>query len=104
MRNIHKFAALALILLSAAPSAAFGSAAGQYVDDAVLTTKVKAAIMTDQQLKETRVSVLTNQGAVELSGTVGDKNQEFEAVRVANQVDGVKSVKNLLQVRNTQEP
>jgi osmotically-inducible protein OsmY len=104
MRNVQKLiAASAFVLLSGASSAAFAESTGQYVDDAAITTKVKTAIMADQKLKATQVSVQTNQGTVELSGTVADKTQESEAIRVANQVNGVVSVKDLLQVRSTQE-
>ena len=81
--------------------------AGQYVNDAAITTKVKAALMSDSQLKATKVSVETNQGVVQLTGSVDNKSQESEAVNAANKVDGVKSVKDLLvgvtQRNNTQQ-
>lgn len=82
---------------------AYAESAGQYMDDATVTAKVKAALIADRQLKPTQVSVETDQGAVELSGTVDTKEQEAEAVRVANQINGVKLVKDLLTVRNVQE-
>jgi osmotically-inducible protein OsmY len=77
--------------------------AGQYIDDAAITTKVKAALLSDSQLKATQVSVETNSGVVKLTGAVDSKTQESEAVRVANKVDGVKSVMDQLTVRTTQE-
>jgi hyperosmotically inducible protein len=79
------------------------SNARQYVDDAAITAKVKTAILTDSQLNATKVSVETNQGTVQLSGTVITKDQEAEAVKVANQIDGVRSVQDLLNVRGPQE-
>jgi hyperosmotically inducible protein len=76
---------------------------GQYVDDATITAKVKAALFSDSQLKAMNVSVQTNQGTVQLSGTVDNTSQKSEAEKVANRVDGVKSVQDLLKVRSTQE-
>jgi len=75
----------------------------QYIDDTAITTKIKAALVADSQVKATQVSVETKDGVVQLSGTVDSKKAESEALRVANQVDGVKSVKDLLSVRGTQE-
>lgn len=104
MRNMFKPAAVLIFtLLVGSSSIAFGESTGQYIDDATITTKVKAALIADSQLKTTKVSVETTQGTVQLTGTVDTKNQESEALRIANQVNGVKSVKDLLMVRNTQE-
>ncbi len=74
---------------------------GQYVDDATITAKVKADLLSDSQLKATSVSVQTNSGAVQLTGTVSSTDQKNEAERVANRVDGVRSVQDLLQIKNT---
>ena len=73
------------------------------IDDATVTTKVKAALMADSQLKSTQVSVETTEGVVQLSGAVDTKGQESEAVQAASKVGGVKSVKDLLTVRGSQE-
>jgi|SRR5580704_17036948 hyperosmotically inducible protein len=104
MRNALKLATVSafIILLGVSPIA-FAESAGQYIDDATITTKVKAALLSDSQLKAIRVSVETNKGAVRLSGTVDTKDQESEAVKVANQVNGVTSVHDLLTVRGTQD-
>ncbi len=104
MRNTLKLAAMSVLVLSLGGSSlAFAESTGQYIDDATITTKVKAALIADKQLKATQVSVETTQGTVQLTGTVDNKNQESEALRVANQVNGVRSVTDLLTVRNTQE-
>jgi hyperosmotically inducible protein len=92
--------AFALTITLGASSIAFGETSGQYIDDATITTKVKAALLTDKQLKPTQVSVETNQGAVKLTGNVTNKDQEAEAVKVANQVNGVKSVNDQLMVQS----
>jgi hyperosmotically inducible protein len=99
-----KFLAVpAFALTMAVASAAFAESAGQYIDDATITTRVKAAILANPQLKVSQVSVTTDHGAVQLSGTVDTKAQDSEAVRVTKEVDGVKSVMDKLTVRATQE-
>jgi len=86
-----------------ASSHAFGESAGQYVDDATITAKVKAAMLGDSQMKATQVSVTTNQGIVNLTGAVDTREQETKAVRLANEVKGVKSVNDSMTVRGIQE-
>jgi hyperosmotically inducible protein len=83
-------------------SVAYGQSAGQYVDDATITAKVKAAYVSDSQLKAMQISVETNNGTVQLSGNVDSQDQEAEAVRVAKQVNGVKAVKDLIVVKGMQ--
>jgi osmotically-inducible protein OsmY len=104
MRTAIKFAALPVLALALGVSTiARAESTGQYIDDASITAKVKAALLADKQLKATQVSVETNQGAVQLKGTVASKDQESEAVKAANQVNGVKSVNDMIQVTNSQE-
>lgn len=105
MRNLSKLIAVSAFALSlGASSLALGeTTAGQYIDDATITTKVKAGLLGNRNLKATQISVETNQGNVALTGTVDTQSQESEAVRVANQVSGVKSVQDNLTVRGTQE-
>lgn len=104
MNKFIKLTALSVFALTLGSSSlAKGETAGQYIDDATITTKVKAAMLNDSQLKPTQISVETTQGTVKLTGAVDNKNQEAEAVKVANQVNGVKSVSDLLTLRNSQE-
>ena len=105
MRNhlIKIIAVSAFTLSLGASAAAFAEGTGQYIDDAAITTKVKAALLSDSQLKATQVSVETTQGTVQLTGVVDTKSQESEAIKVVNKVDGVKSIKDLLTVKSTQE-
>lgn len=72
---------------------------GKYVEDSVLTAKVKAALLKEPELKSLDVSVETVRGEVLLSGFVRDENQRLRAMRAALTVDGVGSVKNALLVR-----
>jgi osmotically-inducible protein OsmY len=67
---------------------------GEYVDDTVVTTKVKAAIFNEPTLKSAEINVETFKGIVQLSGFVSSPAAATTAVAVAGKVDGVKSVKN----------
>lgn len=72
---------------------------GEYVDDAVITTKVKAAIFEQPNLKSAEINVETFKGVVQLSGFVSSADAERRAVSVASQVGGVKSVKNDMRLK-----
>jgi len=72
---------------------------GQYVDDSVITTKVKTAIFNDPNLKANEISVETYKGVVQLSGFVGSQAEINRAAEVARSVSGVKSVKNNIHVK-----
>jgi osmotically-inducible protein OsmY len=73
--------------------------AGEYVDDATITTKVKAAIVNDPDVKATQVKVETYKGVVQLSGFVDSQANIDRAVEIARSVNGVKSVKNNMSVK-----
>ena len=87
---------LAIILATALGCAANlpKESAGEYVDDAVITTKVKAAILDQPTLKLLDIHVHTFRGTVELRFIVASQSTIDEAVKVARGVNGVKSVKN----------
>jgi len=72
---------------------------GEYVDDSVITTKVKAAILNEPDLKVAEINVETFKGAVQLSGFVGSQAAANKAVEVARGVGGVKSVKNDMRIK-----
>ncbi len=72
---------------------------GEYVDDSVITTKVKAAIFNDPSLKVFQINVETFKGEVQLSGSVDSAQMVKKAGEVARSVGGVKSVKNNLIVK-----
>jgi osmotically-inducible protein OsmY len=73
--------------------------AGDYIDDAVITTKVKAAILKEPTLKSYEVNVETYKGVVQLSGFVGTEAEVIKAAGLASSVKGVVSVKNDLRVK-----
>jgi len=72
---------------------------GQYVDDTVITTKVKKSLLSDDAVKSFAVSVETMKGVVQLSGFVDTSAQKAAAGNDASAVVGVKSVKNNLIVK-----
>jgi hyperosmotically inducible protein len=71
---------------------------GQVVDDAALTAKVKAALASDAGLKTLGLNVYSSAGVVTLSGVVDSQMLKDNAVKVAESVQGVKSVNNNLVV------
>jgi hyperosmotically inducible protein len=75
---------------------------GEYFDDSVVTTKVKAAIFNEPSLKSAEMNVETFKGVVQLSGFVSTVADTKKAVEVARSVNGVKSVKNDMRVKGSQ--
>ena len=71
---------------------------GEYIDDSVITTKVKAAILSDSLLRASHIEVTTVKGVVKLSGTVDSEQNIGRAVEVANGQKNVKSVQTELTV------
>jgi hyperosmotically inducible protein len=72
---------------------------GEYLDDSVITSKVKTAIFSDETLKVAEINVETFKGVVQLSGFVNSREDINKAVNVARQVKGVISVKNDMRVK-----
>ena len=104
MTNItRKLATLAGVLLMATTlgcaSTSTHEGTGEYVDDTVITTKVKAAILHEPMLKSAEINVETFKGVVQLSGFVSSPAAESKAVEVARTVGGVKSVKNDMRLK-----
>lgn len=72
---------------------------GEYVDDTVITTKVKAAIFNEPTLKSAEINVETFKGSVQLSGFVSSAADIKKAVEVARSVKGVTAVKNDMRMK-----
>jgi osmotically-inducible protein OsmY len=85
--------------LAACASTATRESTGEYVDDSVITTKVKALLAEDDFLKSFKISVETYKGRVELSGFVNSQDAVNKAGQIARGVGGVKSVKSNLIVK-----
>jgi osmotically-inducible protein OsmY len=72
---------------------------GEYMDDSVITAKVKKAIFKEDSLKSSEINVETFKGVVQLSGFVSSQADINTAVEVARGVEGVTSVKNDMRVK-----
>ena len=92
------FAVLLASLLGCAPTPT-REGTGEYVDDSVITTKVKAAIFNEPTLKVAEINVETFKGTVQLSGFVRSQADINKAVAVARGVGGVTSVKNDMRLK-----
>jgi len=104
MKDItHKLATLIGILFVAmalgCASTRTQEGSGEYVDDTVITTKVKTAILNEPTLKSAEINVETFKGVVQLSGFVSSQAAESKAIEVARTVGGVKSVKNDMRLK-----
>ena len=85
-------------MVACAPTAK-RAGAGEYVDDALITTKVKTALAADPDVKATEVKVETFKGTVQLSGLVFSFESIHKAVSIARGVGAVSSVKNDMLVK-----
>ena len=103
MRLLKHFSALFLAVLLMSVLGCAGTSkqesTGEYIDDSVITTKVKAAIFNEPTLKSAEINVETFKGVVQLSGFVSTQANIYEAVEVARGVGGVKSVKNDMRLK-----
>jgi osmotically-inducible protein OsmY len=86
-------------LLLGCASTSKQESAGEYVDDTVITTKVKAAFVDDPELSASEINVETFKGVVQLSGFVKQPGDIGKATSVARNIKGVKSVKNDIRVK-----
>jgi osmotically-inducible protein OsmY len=72
---------------------------GEYIDDSVITAKVKSLLAADDFLKSFQISVESRKGIVQLSGFVDSQKAVDKAGQIARGVEGVKSVRNDLIVK-----
>jgi hyperosmotically inducible protein len=104
MKQLNKY--LSAIFLAATLVSVVGCASttakegtGEYVDDSVITTKVKAAIFNEPSLKSAEINVETFKGVVQLSGFVSSQADISKASSLARSVEGVTSVKNDMRLK-----
>ena len=90
---------LATLLVVSGCTSMTGQTAGQYIDDATITTEVKAKLTGEKAANFTRIDVDTTNQVVTLNGIVESADQRARAEQLARQVGGVKSVKNNLQIQ-----
>ena len=97
-----RFSMIALILsvaLLGCAGSATKESTGEYVDDSVITTKVKAALLDDPLVSALAVNVETFKGVTQLSGFANSYTQRDRAERIARSVEGVVSVKNDIVIK-----
>ncbi|WP_205230484.1 BON domain-containing protein [Azospira oryzae] len=101
-----QFKRIPLFFLGLLMAFTFGCAAtpqqegtGEYIDDSVLTTKVKAAIFNEPTLKSAEINVESFKGTVQLSGFVSSQANINKALEVARTIKGVKAVKNDMRIK-----
>ncbi|MDZ7753636.1 MAG: BON domain-containing protein [Gammaproteobacteria bacterium] len=103
MKRLRRFQAIFLPLLLALLVGCAGTAhqesTGEYIDDTVVTTRVKAAIFNEPSLKSAEINVETFKGVVQLGGFVNSQADINKAVEIARAVSGVKSVKNDMRTK-----
>jgi osmotically-inducible protein OsmY len=103
MRLANRFVTLIFAMLLASVLGCAGTSTkegtGEYVDDTVITTKVKAAIFNEPSLKSAEINVETFKGTVQLTGFVSSRADINRAVEVARGVKGVTSVRNDMRLK-----
>lgn len=104
MRGFKAFSAFcAMLLVAVSLAGCAGSSTkestGGYIDDTVVTTKVKAALFNDKSIKSSEISVETFKGRVQLSGFVSSSQSANRAVEVTRRVQGVRVVENDLRIK-----
>lgn len=93
------FSALAFAALTGCASTPTTESTGEYIDDVVLTTNVKAAMVNQPELNASEINVETYKGKVQLSGFVSSQADIDKAVAAARSINGVKSVTNDMRTK-----
>lgn len=91
---------LATVVLAASTAGAAERSAGERIDDATLSAKVKAVLAADDAVKARQIDVETRDGVVQLSGLVDSQDTIDAALVAARSVEGIKEVRNDLGVRD----
>jgi hyperosmotically inducible protein len=87
--------------LAACTSTPTQQSAGEAIDDGVVTAKVKAALIEDPLTKAHQIDVETFKGTVQLSGFVEDDKARTRALQLTREIDGVRRVKDAMEVRDS---
>ena len=98
-RLVPYISALAIVGIMGCASTSKSEGTGEYVDDTVITGKVKTAILGEPTLKSAEINVETFKGVVQLSGFVSSQANVNTAIMTAKNVAGVTSVKNDMRVK-----
>jgi osmotically-inducible protein OsmY len=104
MSTISKVTQLVVVMLmvtfvSACAGSRTQSSTGDYLDDSVITSKVKAKLLEDKEVSGLAVNVETFKGVVQLSGFVKSEAERQKAVQLARSVGGVKDIKDDIRLK-----
>lgn len=104
MKNLKKILSIIIVLglftaITGCSSTSTNESTGQYLDNSVITAKVKTEIIKEDSLKVMQIDVESFKGVVQLSGFVDSKQSSMLAQQIAEAVEGVISVKNNLVVK-----
>lgn len=100
-RIIARTTVLAAVLtaLTACGGTPTRESTGEFIDDSVITTKVKAAFVEDKTVNALDIKVVTFKGTVQLSGFANNPQEIDRAVQIARGVKGVTAVKNDIRLK-----
>jgi hyperosmotically inducible protein len=96
MNKLIPLCAVGLLALNGCRALEDDVTVGEAIDDASITAQVKTAIAADDQLSAMEINVDTADGVVTLNGEVGERADIARATEVANDVEGVRSIRNNL--------
>jgi len=92
--------ALALLYLHGCASTSSQESTGEYIDDSIITSKIKVSLFNDPSLKSTEINVETYKGIVQLSGFVSSDTDINRAIDLTRGVTGVKSIMNDMRIKH----
>ena len=96
---LSSFAVASVALLAACAGSPRTESTGEYVEDSVLTGRVKAAILAEPSLRSMEINVETFKGRVQLSGFVNSQADIDRTVAMVRAMSGVGSVKNDMRLK-----
>lgn len=103
MKNIGNYSVtiifLAMLFTLGCTTTSTQESTGEYIDDSVITTRVKSAIFNEPTLSSAEINVETFKGVVQLSGFVSSQADINKAVTLAHAIAGVQSVRNDMRIK-----
>lgn len=96
---LARFLILLLLVIQGCASSSTQESTGEYIDDSVITTRVKTELLSDPTLKSLEISVETYKGVVQLSGFVSSQANIQRAVELARGVPGVRAVRSDMRLK-----
>jgi osmotically-inducible protein OsmY len=99
LAHVKRFSVIVALSTLLVACAGAGQSTGEFVDDSLVTTKVKSKLVGDMALKGFTIKVDTDHGVVRLGGAVDSASQKQRAEEIAHETDGVKSVVNDIAIK-----